>query len=135
LTEKKKIGCLVSIDDNQIDQMLVKRIIERSGLVDEFVSFLSAERALEYFESEDSSPVDIVLLDINMPVMDGFEFLESAVSRVGEQFSQCVVIMLTTSLNPRDIERAKNTGVVKEYVHKPLTIDHLKKLIDSYIKM
>jgi len=133
MSNTKKIVRLISIDDNAIDQMLIQRLVERSGLVNNFLSFLSAESALKYLESKDSPKVDIVLLDINMPLMDGFEFLEAAVYKLGDKFSKCLVVMLTTSLNAKDLERAENTGIVKEYINKPLTLNHLKELIDSYI--
>jgi len=120
-TEKnEKIGTLMMIDDNQIDQMLYKRIIERSGLVEKLQSFSMADEALEYLKSEPENWPDVVLLDINMPKMDGFEFLEAAEDAFGEDFS-VVVVMLTTSLDPRDVERATHFSVVKKYLDKPLT--------------
>jgi len=82
-TEKnEKIGTLMMIDDNQIDQMLYKRIIERSGLVEKLQSFSMADEALEYLKSEPENWPDVVLLDINMPKMDGFEFLEAALHEI-----------------------------------------------------
>ncbi len=58
-----------------------------------------------------------------MPRMNGFEFLEAAAERFGPQFAKVVVIMLTTSLNPGDRQRAEAFEVVREFLNKPLTVE------------
>lgn len=120
----KKIDCLMLIDDNKIDQLLFERIISKSGLVEETVSFYFAEEALDYLQDDRNKKPNIILLDVKMPRMDGFEFLDEAVRRFGpDAFS--VVVMLTTSLDPRDKARAKEFRCVKDYQNKPLTEDTL----------
>ena len=127
-TKSPPIGRLMLIDDNQIDQMLCERLIKRSGLVDEFIGFLSAEEALEYLREADLPAADALLLDINMPRMDGFQFLEVATEELGEKFARIVVMMLTTSLDPKDQARAAEFSMVKDYCNKPLLMDYLEKL-------
>ncbi|UWR24110.1 response regulator [Sulfitobacter sp. S190] len=114
------------VDDERIDQMMYRRILERSGMTESIVGFTYAEQALEYLLDPDSPAVDLILLDINMPRMTGFEFLEAACERLGERFSASVVIMLTTSLNPKDQARAASFDVVRAYVNKPLEKDNLE---------
>ena len=122
------IDCLMMIDDSEIDQRLFRRLIERSGLVRETIGFNMAEDALDYLAREDRKPVDAILLDINMPRMNGFEFLDAARARFGENFARMIVVMLTTSLADRDVERAASSGLVDDFFNKPLTREHLDYL-------
>ncbi len=116
------------IDDDSIDHKLCRRLVERSGLVEDFVGFLSAEEALEHLRDETQQPVDVILLDVNMPRMSGFDFLEAATSQLGAEFAQIVVVMLTTSLDPKDEERARSFSIVRDFCHKPLLIQHLERI-------
>ncbi len=123
-----KIGRLMMIDDDAVDHKLCQRLIARSGLVDEFVGFLSAEEALAHLGDAANPAVDVILLDVNMPRMNGFEFLDTAIQQLGEGFAQVVVVMLTTSLDPKDEERARSFSIVREFCHKPLLLKHLEKI-------
>lgn len=129
-TPTAPIGSVMMIDDNSIDQTLCKRLILRSGLVDEFIGFLSAEAALEHLRASDLPAVDAILLDINMPRMDGFQFLEAATQELGDKFARVVVMMLTTSLDHEDRRRVRSFPVVREYCNKPLQPEHLQRLVD-----
>ena len=124
---------LAIIDDAEFDQMLYKRLIDRTGLVGETLAFLSAEEALDYFESPDSAPVDVILLDINMPGLSGFDFLERASTSTGCEFTDVIVVMLTTSLDPSDVERAKKYDLVRDYINKPLETQHLQQISELLI--
>jgi len=123
-----KIPVTMIIDDDSIDQMLYKRIIDRSGLVETVLSFYYAEDALDFLRQPDRPDVDVILLDINMPGMSGFEFLQAAEEEFGESFADIVVIMLTTSLDPKDQERASAHKCVKAYFDKPLNNDQLLQI-------
>ena len=116
------------IDDSELDHVLYKRVINRSGLVDKVISFQYAEDALTYLKSDDKEALDVILLDINMPRMNGFEFLEQASLALGSEFSTSVVIMLTTSLDPEDEVRARQHQVVKAYLNKPLSLEGLQTI-------
>ncbi|MDR6263703.1 response regulator [Roseobacter sp. N2S] len=126
--ETPAITNLMVVDDNKVDQMIYRRIIKRSGLVGTVYQFLSAEEALKHLRRKDRSSVDAILLDINMPRMDGFEFLSAATDEMGDSFTAMVVIMLTTSLDPSDEHRASQYSVVKEYLNKPLVVQHLYEI-------
>jgi CheY-like chemotaxis protein len=123
-----QIGTLIIIDDDQVDQMLYKRMICRSGIVDKVKSFYYAQDALDYLSDPSNAPVDLVLLDINMPRMSGIEFLGEATKRFGPRFAKMVVVMLTSSLNPEDKEAAMAYEAVKAIYHKPLSLEHLEEL-------
>ena len=121
------IQTLMLIDDSEIDQMIYLRIAKKSGLVGNMVQFLDATEALRYLEQGDQSKPDLILLDINMPGMDGFEFLREATKLLGASICP-IVVMLTTSLNPEDEVRARAFDVVKDFLNKPLTADQLASL-------
>lgn len=123
-----RIGTLVLIDDDRLDQLLHRRVIERSGIVDEIVQFEDAREAIDYLVA--GHRPDLILLDIRMPGMNGFEFLDEARERVGEWFARAVILMLTTSLDPGDQERAASYEAVREYLYKPLSSDDLPRLAE-----
>lgn len=119
---------LAIIDDAEFDQMLYARIIARTGLVGETLCFFSAEEALNYFEAPTSLPVDVILLDINMPGMSGFDFLDHVTETKLKAFADVVIVMLTTSLDPGDLARARKFDVVKDYINKPLEEAHVQRI-------
>lgn len=121
-----KIHRTLLIDDTDIDQKLYQRVIKRSGLVEEVVPFLYADEALEFLKSKTSEKPDLILLDINMPRMNGFEFLEAAANELGDMFAYVVIVMLTTSLNPTDRARATRFEIVRDFINKPLTVDQVR---------
>jgi len=114
------------IDDMEIDQRQYKRVITRSGLVETLQTFTYADEALEQLKAQSDLDLDLIFLDINMPRMNGFEFLEAANRDLGKGFAAVVVIMLTTSLNPADRARAESFDVVKAFINKPLHAEHLQ---------
>ncbi|MEM6573033.1 MAG: response regulator [Pseudomonadota bacterium] len=124
------IGSMVMIDDDETDQYLYRRIIERSGLVATLNFFSLAEDALAYLRRKDRPRVDLITLDINMPRMDGFEFLDQAQAEFGTRFEHSVVVLLTTSLNPADRSRALAYPMVRDILNKPLTSQNVATLAE-----
>lgn len=116
------------IDDNMIDQKLNRRVIERSGRVEHCLYFSGGEDALLYLRRTERPRVDAILLDVNMPRMTGFEFLDAATTEFGEGFTRVAVVMLTTSMSEADQHRAGRYSVVKDYICKPLDEGHLHKI-------
>lgn len=122
-----KIQKLIIIDDEEVEQMLNRFIVERSNLVGEMVSFLCASEALSYLK-DNVENVDAVLLDLNMPMMSGFDFLDSVHKELGPEMSDISFSILTSSVDSRDIDRAKGYDMVKGYFSKPLTKAHLQDI-------
>lgn len=114
------IETVLLVDDDTFFHVACRRLMQRSGLVKTLIAFPMAEDALEFLAREDRPRIDVLFLDINMPKMNGFEFLEEATARFGKDFCSMIVVMLTSSLDPRDIERANASCAVDEFVNKPL---------------
>lgn len=125
---------LMLIDDNEDDQMFYRRIIKKSGLVEAFHPFFMADDALAFLRQDNRPPIDAILLDINMPGMDGFQFLAAATEEFGDDFAKVTVIMLTTSILEEDKRRASRYSIVKDYINKPLEQSHLEKIDRMLLK-
>lgn len=123
---------IVLIDDDATTNYLNKMIIERSELVDEVLSFDSAEEALNYFsEGNLTQDESLVLLDINMPIMNGWQFLDHYEAMNFSQSNK--IVMLTSSINPADKELADEKYDVVAYKPKPLSVNMLKDLVTAYL--
>jgi CheY-like chemotaxis protein len=136
----KKVNCILLIDDNPADNDFHKIIIKEANICDHIEVVLNGLEALEYIRKSADSENDgkefpkpnIIFLDINMPRMNGFEFLDEYKKLDEKLKSEVVIVMLTTSLNPDDAKRAKENSEVKEFQNKPLTVESLKDVVDKY---
>jgi len=112
---------VMTVDDDRFDQLAYRRILKKTNAEIDILPFQYATEALEYLKSPTRQPVDVILLDINMPRMDGFEFLEAAKTELENQ----IVIMVTTSMDPQDRSRAETYDPVRGYFSKPLTAEDI----------
>ncbi len=126
----------IVIDDDQINNMLCKYSIRQvnSGL--ETSTFLDPEKGFEYITNNYSASTErmptVLLLDINMPTWSGWDFLEKFENLDGQIKSQIKVYMLSSSVDPKDMEKAKANPNVVDYIVKPLNRDIVVKIIDSH---
>ena len=127
----KKISKIILIDDDEQINFLNKVVAKRSGLVEEVVDFIQARDALSYLSERSNDQPPLVLLDINMPVMNGWDFIAEY---EGMGNKNALIYMLTSSINPNDEERARSSSSVKGFLSKPLTEKMLAGLADSYDK-
>lgn len=118
------------IDDERFDRVFCERIIRRAGSVSELHLFASAEEALERLKTEPQYP-NVIFLDINMPRMNGFDFLAEAEPLLLGKTPSPLVYMLTTSGNVADRERAMAFDCVHAYLNKPLTLQDLMQAADA----
>ncbi|MFK7859559.1 MAG: response regulator [Granulosicoccus sp.] len=126
----KPIKLAMLIDDSNMDQRLYTRVLEKSGLVETIIGFTYADEALDHLIENPQLEVSVIFLDINMPRMNGFEFLEEASTRLGRDVAKVVIVMLTTSLDPDDENRARRFEAVKDFISKPLSYDDVRKVAD-----
>lgn len=132
---KTKLNCVLLIDDDEPTNFLNKMIIEETGRVAEVKVVQSARDALEYLAGRNAPKPptpELIFLDINMPAMDGWEFLERYALLSPEQKASIIVVMLTTSFNPEDEERARGINYISGYKNKPLTAEVMSEIIDEY---
>ena len=122
---------ILLIDDNGIDNYVTNYIISRSQMAEKITMKNSAIAALKYIkaiEKEGEEFPELIFLDIKMPMMDGFEFLDELIKFPKVINNQCSVIMLTSSSDQNDIERALEYSVVKKFLIKPLKKEMLENL-------
>jgi CheY-like chemotaxis protein len=124
------LNCIALIDDNPADNYLHERAIRKAGAALHVEVYEEAEVALECLRDGTSQP-DLILLDLNMPGMDGWEFLEAFHQLPEERRQAPVMVMLTTSVNPADEERARANGILRGFCAKPLTQEACLELIQS----
>jgi CheY-like chemotaxis protein len=121
----------VLIDDDEIDNAHHERILKKSGFVDEVMIFQYADEALDFLRTGEVKH-RAIFLDINMPRMNGFEFLEEYKNLPEERKALAVIMMLTTSTNPSDHERALEYSPSINYQSKPLTIEVVNELAELH---
>ena len=108
------------IDDSDADLLYTSIILERSGSAEQVLPFGSAADALAFLDTPEGATVDVILLDINMPEMNGFAFLEAYERACSSRERHPVVVMLTSSPDPTDRARALSFSSVRSYVVKPI---------------
>jgi len=119
------------IEDNVIDQLVTSQLLKRDLETAEISIVNNGREGIEWLY-ENKIGFDtllIILLDIRMPEMDGFEFL-SEYEKLPEQYKKKTqIFMLSSTLDPEDIQRAKNNNYVQKLLEKPLAVKELKKMI------
>jgi CheY-like chemotaxis protein len=131
----KKISGVFLIDDDSINNYINARLIKRIGIVDDLAISLNGKEALAYLTkllAENKKCPSLILLDINMPVMDGFEFVDAFHKLEFENKKEVVIIMLTTSENTKDIERVNTSENIVGYLNKPLTEEKIIRIIEKH---
>ncbi len=120
---------ILVVDDDSIANFLIERIVHSTGLARNIMKALNGKEALKAFtDASDGSVPDVVLLDLNMPVMNGFEFLQAFNTLELMEKDQILIILVTSSNNPSDIERARELGI-KYYLTKPISADTIKGIL------
>lgn len=122
----KKVNTICIIDDDNIFTLVTKKIIEFVDSSENVQLFKNGKEALLAFQKsiDDEKPLsEIIFLDINMPLMGGFEFLDK-LEKFAVSYNLCVYIF-TSSINPEDQKRAQDYTVVRKFIEKPLTVEKM----------
>lgn len=137
---KKKLNCVLLVDDNESDNFIHKRVIQKAGIANQIEVALNGKEALEFLTAKSASgnpassytQPELIFLDINMPVMDGWEFLHEYQKLDVSQKGKIVFIMLTTSLNPADKIKAEKMLKNGCFQYKPLTLEMIDEIIQKH---
>ena len=128
---KKRLNCIMLIDDDADDNLFHQIIIRKMDVANEIEVAESGPEALEYLQKENHVP-DMIFLDINMPGMSGWNFLDEYKKLNAAQKAQVIIIMLTTSISPADKERAQKIPEITSFQSKPLTKEMLSGILEIY---
>lgn len=129
-----KLEKVLLIDDSDIDNMVNKRVIEKAGLSSDIVVKNSAELAYNYLkeltvDAQEQIP-DVIFLDIRMPEIDGFGFLEMFDSLPEIIHMQTKIVMLSSSIDAEDYKKAMDNRFVKQFLNKPLQKESVINLVN-----
>ncbi len=127
-----KFDLVCIIDDDPIIVFGTKKLMELANFCGNFMVFENGKLALEglkpLIQNQDLLP-EIILLDINMPVMDGWEFLEE-ITKI-EPLKTITIYMVSSSIDPADIKRAESYSIVDKYIVKPINLEGIKKMMSD----
>ncbi len=135
---KKFIGLssILLVDDDRFTNLVHTKVIERTDLGVSVRAINNVTDAIAYLKEEKDAGLQpgIIFLDINMPGLTGWDFMD-LYNQLDEQYkANVIVVMLTTSLNPDDYQRAQLDGHIVDFLHKPLRPDMLYNVVERYFK-
>ena len=129
---KAKIDLACVIDDDPIFTYTTKKMMDSIQFSKEYLFFKNGDEAIKYFKvafkNKEKIP-EVIFLDLNMPLMDGWEFLDEFTSFPLKH--EVVIYIVSSSINPFDIEKAKTHEKVSNYIIKPINISDLKKILNT----
>jgi CheY-like chemotaxis protein len=126
---QKQSICIV--DNDEVYKFLVKKILEIKELADSVLMFSDGEEVYNYIKQNKGKPdllPDIILLDINMPIMDGFLFMEEYIKLKHEINKDIAIYLVTSSIDPIDLKRSKKYTDIKDFITKPISVEVLEKI-------
>ena len=131
----KKLPIIGIIVDDTIYHFILTSIINKNKLAESILSFLDGEKAIQYLtenKMNNEKIPDVLFLDVNMPIMDGWMFIEEYARIKTDITKKTLVFMLSSSANPIDIERAEKISEISNYIIKPINLEEVKIIFDSY---
>ncbi len=129
-----KTDIISIVDDDKIYQFTMTKTIEATRKVKQILVFSDGEEAFNFLtknQNNNASLPDIIFLDINMPYMDGWEFLAEFALLKPNLSKKIIIYMVSSSVSDLDINRAKEISDVTDYIIKPITVDSFNALIES----
>lgn len=138
MAEKIKLDSVLLVDDNVAANFVHQKLIRMQNRVEHIYTCTSAEQALNFMRAKHQAnhnrPIvpNIIFLDINMPGMNGWEFLEEYRKMEADHVPRPIIFMLTTSSNPEDMTKAAAEDLVSGFLNKPLSYDKVKDILNSH---
>lgn len=131
----KMLKYVLLIDDDEPTNYFNELIIGEQQCAENIISVQNGQAALDLLKNNGKNPhptPELIFLDINMPAMSGWEFLENYQNLKQENRAKVVIVMLTTSLNPDDRKRAETIDVIDDFYQKPLTAEVLQAILEKH---
>lgn len=129
----KKFDIACVIDDDEIYTFTIKRIIANSQIAEKTLFFPNGKLGIDFFKEyvhqTDSLP-DLILLDINMPVLDGWQFMDEFVKIRPLIQKKVTIYIVSSSIDEADFDKAKTYEHISDFIVKPVSVDKLKKMVD-----
>lgn len=134
LMNKINLACIV--DDDDIYTFSAKKIIARADIAENTIFFHNGRAALDYLsknlEQYNQLP-DLILLDLNMPVLDGWQFMDEFAKLVPYINKKITVYIVSSSIDEEDYQRAKAIELISDFAVKPLTVTHLQNILSDLV--
>jgi|AntRauTorckE5430_2_1112549.scaffolds.fasta_scaffold09860_1 CheY-like chemotaxis protein len=131
----RKLPLVAIVDDDLIYQFMLSRIINRDNLAEKILTFPDGEKAIEYLtdnKATNENIPDVIFLDTNMPILDGWQFIEEYASMKAEIKKKVVIFMFSSSIDPSDAESASKISEISNYIIKPASSEEMKVIFDNY---
>lgn len=122
------------IDDDEIYVYAITRLIDIKKLSEQVVVFKNGKQAIDYFTDnaiDDKVLPDVILLDVRMPIIDGWGFLEAFARFDFEGKDKVLIYMISSSIDTKDTDRAAKIPLVKQYLFKPVSLSDLIKIFSK----
>lgn len=130
------INKVLCIDDDQITLVLCDLVIKKAGFAKEVVIAKNGKEGLAWFSAffsknnkDSHDPPQVIFLDLNMPVMNGWDFLEDYLMKYSDRLPTTKVVIISSTVNPEDFSRANQYDMVIDFINKPLTQEGLQELM------
>lgn len=118
------------VDDDPINNLINKRLLGKVGIADNIIEFLEGEEALSKLNDVDPNESLLIFLDINMPVLNGWEFLNKYQEMHSNRSDK--IVILSSSIDYQDRFKAQGYPIVSGFLEKPLTLDKIKIQMEKY---
>jgi CheY-like chemotaxis protein len=133
------INKVLCIDDDQITLVLCNMVIKKAGFAKEVITANNGREGLNWFSSHfsktntstDKEPPAVIFLDLNMPIMNGWDFLEDYLMKYSDRLPDTKVVIVSSTVNPEDFSRANRYEIVIDFINKPLTTEGLEELMQN----
>ena len=136
---EQKLNAIMLVDDDEATNFINETVINLAGCSENLYVAENGQEALDLLikkvDGEYRDPPELIFLDINMPRLDGWEFLEKYRNMDEIQKAKIIIVMLTTSLNPDDQVKADSIEEITGFMSKPLTVDKLKDLLQQFFPL
>lgn len=132
MSSSQALPVIAVVDDDNVYQFTATRTIQATQLANQILQFQNGQEALDYLSCHlkelDILP-DIIFLDINMPITDGWMFLDEFNKLKADLGKDILIYMVSSSIDPRDLNRARSNPMVSDYVEKPISLNRFAELL------